>query len=30
LKWSVTDESNAKRMTEIIAKKIGANVENGG
>lgn len=28
--WSVTDESDAKRMAEIIAKKIGANVENGG
>jgi hypothetical protein len=28
--WSVTDENNAKRMAEIIAKKIGTNIENGG
>ena len=28
--WSVTDESDAKRMAEIIAKKIGTNIENGG
>jgi len=26
----VTDENNAKRMAEIIAKKIGTNIENGG
>lgn len=28
--WSVTDESDAKRMAEIIAKKIGTNIENRG